>query len=340
MAKRSPTTKDIALLLQLYRQGQILLAPEYQRNSVWPTPAKAYLIDTILNDRPIPLLFFQRITSAQAKGPTYSVIDGQQRLRAIFDFIENRFRLTQSDKDKPYYNKRFSQLPKSLQDEIYNYDLTIEELSGYSESDIQNMFVRMNRYVVKLAPQELRHAQYTGKFHEFVEEIGEWDFWRTEKVFTASQIKRMRNVEFAAEVTILILEGPQDKKSAIDLYYQHYQKTFPAGKAVEKDLRKYLSWVKKAVPNLSQSRYRKPVDLYSLIGALVRLLSEGHSLSKIDASQAGDRLHKFEKQLAKHDQAFVGDKAKYWLAASRQTDNIMPRTTRIDVLARLILGTL
>lgn len=53
MTKRSPTTKDIGLLHQLFSNGQLTLAPEFQRNSVWPNAAKAYLIDTILNDRPI-----------------------------------------------------------------------------------------------------------------------------------------------------------------------------------------------------------------------------------------------------------------------------------------------
>src|SRR5436853_3871836 len=107
MNKRSPTTKDVALLRQLHDQGQLSLAPEFQRNSVWPHAAKAYLIDTILNDRPIPLLFLQRISSAQTGKPGFSVIDGQQRLRAIFEFIDNRFRLTQSDKKSPFYNQKF-----------------------------------------------------------------------------------------------------------------------------------------------------------------------------------------------------------------------------------------
>ena len=175
MEKRSPTTKDISLLLHLYQQGQLTLAPEFQRNSVWPAPAKAYLIDTILNERPIPLLFFQRVTSAQTGRPAYQVIDGQQRLRAIFDFLDDRFRLTQSDKKAKFYNKTFSALTSEWKDRINNYDLVIEELSGYSESDIRDMFVRMNRYVVKLSSQELRHAKSTGKFHEFVERLKDWD---------------------------------------------------------------------------------------------------------------------------------------------------------------------
>src|SRR6185369_13903587 len=118
MNKRSPTTKDIALLYQLYQSGQLTLATEFQRNSVWPHKAKAYLIDTIINDRPIPLLFFQRSTSAQTGQPTYNVIDGQQRLRSIFDFLDDRFRLSQSSKSSNYYNKRFSGLPNTIQNDI------------------------------------------------------------------------------------------------------------------------------------------------------------------------------------------------------------------------------
>jgi hypothetical protein len=158
MVKRSPTTKDIGLLYQLYKNGQLTLAAEFQRNAIWPRPAKAYLIDTILSDRPIPLLFFQRTTSAQKGLPAYTIIDGQQRLRAIFEFLDDRFRLSESPKRSRYFNRRFSDLPSELKDQIRNYDLVIEELSGYSESDIRDMFVRINKYVVRLSPQEMRHA--------------------------------------------------------------------------------------------------------------------------------------------------------------------------------------
>ena len=40
--------------------GQLRLRPEFQRNAVWPPAAKAYLIDTILEEKPMPLFFFER----------------------------------------------------------------------------------------------------------------------------------------------------------------------------------------------------------------------------------------------------------------------------------------
>lgn len=333
MPKRSPTTKDIALLWQLYQNGQLILAPEFQRNSVWPRPAKAYLIDTILSDRPIPIFFLQRIALAQTGRPAYTVIDGQQRLRAIFEFLEDRFRLSQS-KGKPFYNKRFSELPTDLQAQIYNYDLRIEELSGYTEPDIRDMFVRMNRYVVKLSPQELRHARAEGEFHDFVERLGRWDFWRAEKVFSVQQIQRMRAVEFVAELTVLLIEGPQDKKSAIDLYYGQYMRRFSAKTSVESRLKTYLDWIKLVLPDLSKRRFRKPVDLYSLIGALDLVSDTGRTLSKLHIKKASEALNEFEARTRAREPS--GDAARYVVAASRQTDNIKPRMTRIEILAKLL----
>src|SRR6266571_3668117 len=89
--KRDYTPKDVGLLYQMQQEGQLDVAPEFQRNSVWPPAAKAYLID-----RPIPPLIFLRTISPQTGRGRYSVIDGQQRLRAIFEFRDDAFALTES----------------------------------------------------------------------------------------------------------------------------------------------------------------------------------------------------------------------------------------------------
>lgn len=334
MTKRTPTTKDVALLHQLFTDGQLKLAAEFQRSAVWPRPAKAYLIDTILNDRPIPLLFFQRTGSAQTGRPSYAVIDGQQRLRAIFDFIDNRFRLTQSSRHSAYYNKRFSDLTSELQDRIRNYDLVVQELSGYSDEDIRDMFIRINKYVVQLSPQEMRHAKGEGKFHDFVEKIGKWDTWKEHRIFSPKQRDRMRPVEFSAELVILLIEGPQDKKASVDLYYGRYKDKFPEAAQTEAKLKSYFDWIKRALPDLSSTRYRKPVDLYSLIGALDRVSEQSKRLAKINANTAGARLLDFEKTL--NSKSTSGDAARYLAAASRQTDNLIPRTTRIDIFEGIL----
>lgn len=294
MAKRSPTTKDVGLLHQLFNSNQLSLAPEFQRNSVWPTAAKAYLIDTILNDRPIPLLFIQRMTSPQTGRPIYTVIDGQQRLRAIFEFMDDRYRLAKGT--RKFSNKRFSELDSIFQNQITNYDLIVQELSGYSDDDIRDMFVRINRYVVQLSPQEMRHAKGSGRFHDFVEKLGKDKFWKDNKVFSPKMLRRMRSVEFSAELTILLIEGPQDKKSSVDLYYGRYQHKFTQAAHIKGQLTNYLRWILRALPDFSTTRYRKPVDLYSLIGAVDLASEHGTRLSRLSPTSAGTSLLAFEKK--------------------------------------------
>jgi Protein of unknown function DUF262 len=334
MSKRSPTTKDIALLHQLYKNAQLTWTSEFQRNAVWPGKAKAYLIDTILHDQPIPIFFLQRATSPQSGLNTYTVVDGQQRLRAIFDFLDDRFRLSQSSKNSSYYNKRFSALSNPEQERIRTYDLIVEELSGHSEAEIRDMFVRMNKYVVPLSSQELRHAREEGKFKDFVENLGALDFWKEHSVFSPKQFKRMRPVEFAAELSILLIEGAQDKKKAIDLYYVEYRASFPSSRKVESQLHEYLQWISKALPKLAVSRFRRPVDLYALIGALDLVSNHGSHLSRLDFTKAGKLLTDFERLT--RVKAPTGTAARYIAAASRQTDNIIPRNTRIEILGNLL----
>ena len=330
MPKLSPTTKDVALLRQLYEAGQLSLAPQFQRNAVWPRAAKAYLIDTILNERPIPLLFFQRISAAQSGRSSYRVIDGQQRLRAIFEFMDGRFALSET-RNSRLRGKKYPELPDWAKEQVLQYDLSIQEISGYSEADIRDMFVRMNKYVVKLSPQEVRHARQRGKFAKFVEQIGAIPFWRDNRVFSPKQIDRFRAVEFAAEVTILLQEGPQDKKDAIDVYYQKYSADMPFEADVRSRLNLYMAWLEQAIVDLSTTRYRKPTDLYSLLGAL----DEHWDDVRKTPADSGARLVRFAKMIAPEA---TGDAGRYFAAASRQTDNLKPRETRIEVMGKVLRG--
>lgn len=262
----------------------------------------------------------------------YSVVDGQQRLRAILEYIDGRFPLSES-KDKRWRNKRFAELPQALQENILNYDLTIEELTGYRDDDIRDVFVRMNKYVVKLSPQELRHARDHGQFYEFVEELARGPFWREQRVFTTHQLARMKSAEFAAELTILLIEGPQDKKNSLDLYYGKYQRQFPYASDIARRLTTYQKWVLRALPHFPHTRYRKPTDFYGLIGALDSVSRAGKRLARLDAAVIGKALTAFEKETHKRETSRLA--SAYVIAASRQTDNIGPRNTRIEILSSL-----
>jgi hypothetical protein len=332
--KRSTTTKDVALLLQLRDAGQLILAPEFQRNSVWPRPAKAFLIDTILADRPIPLLFFARAINAQTGRSEYEVIDGQQRLRAVFEFYDNRFSLTESPKETPWYGKRWRNLDNESRQKILSYDFIVEELTGYGDKDIRDMFRRMNRYVVRLNAQEQRHAVTQGKFKDFAEEVGSWPFWIENRIFSRNAADRRRTDEFAAELAILLLEGPQDKKSTLDLYFSAYEEKFPLAEDLRTRLLDYTKLLAKALPKLSEMQLRRAANFYALVGALDLVTNEGEELATIKAKPLGAALTKFDSDIRSDTPSNIA--SRYLRAASRQTDNIGPRQTRIRILSDII----
>lgn len=332
--KRRTTTKDVGLLLQLRDDEQLRLAPEFQRNSVWPRPAKAYLIDSILNDRPIPVLYFQRGINAQSGRPEYTVIDGQQRLRAVFEFLDNKYSLTESAETDSWRGRRWKTLSDEDRAAIQNYDFVVEELSGYRTDDITDMFTRMNRYVVPLNPQERRHALAPGAFKRFVERVGGWQFWAEQKIFSVSGVNRMKADEFAAELTILLLEGPQDKKHTIDLYYKRYENDFDDGPEVTERLEAYLAFVREALPDLPTMQLRRPASFYALIGALDSLTDQGETLQSLNPERVGEALRDLNARVDVDEPDAVA--ARYLRAASRQTDNLAPREARIAILSDLI----
>ena len=332
-ATRRTTTKDVSLLLQLEESGQLTLAPEFQRNSVWPRPAKAFLIDTILSGRPIPPLFFLRATSAQTGRNQYQVVDGQQRLRAVFEFEAGRFSLTESE-GREWAGLRWKNLTEEQRNQILNYDFIVEELSGYSNADIRDMFARMNRYVVPLNAQERRRAQFESAFIKFAEALGAWPFWTDQRIFSAAAVNRHRTDEFVEELCILLLEGPQDKKSSIELYVTRYADEFEFEDELRDRLKQYFSLISQALPDLRSMQLRRPVNLYSLVGALDRSIGEQGSIDKVSVDRLGMVLAGFDRDISSEKPSDAA--SRYLRAASRQTDNIGPRETRISILERLV----
>ena len=352
-AKRNtPTTKTVDDLVQLRFDRRIVLKPDYQRNSIWPPKARGYLIDTMLNDLPVPLLFLARERDSNTNRLIYRVIDGQQRIRAAIDFVNGNYSIPNEYgievNGKQRTRVRFMHLPEAMKDQVMGYSFVVMELSGYSEAELRDIFVRINKYVVRLNPQELRDARPSNAFRRFVDEVAQDAVWDELEIFSTAAEKRKRNLEFIGELAILLLEGPQDKKGSLDLYYGAADDQFDDLDELKVEVLSLARAASSLIAELPQtSRFRKLPAFYGLIGAL-RLISESTDGTVPNAMST--RLSNFDTQVESlpeldpaalptgEDETNTAERLAYVFreSVSRQTDNIRPRRTRIRVLCHVL----
>ncbi len=223
--ERRASTLDISWFLDLERNGQLQMNPPYQRKSVWTHKDKLFFLDTVFNNFPCPAFYIQKdISSSETK---YNVVDGKQRLTAIFEFYKGKLRLSDNMGDNNLNGKKWKEIEKN---EIYkrkflDYVVTVEQLNAIDGNGWNDVFYRLNKNAKTLSRQELRHAQFDGWFINRAEQEVEKDkFWQILKISTPSKARRMKDVEFISILLLVILEGkivgfPQ---SNLDTLYEKY----------------------------------------------------------------------------------------------------------------------
>jgi len=165
--------RSIFELYRQYQKGNLDLQPDFQRLQVWDNSKSSRLIESVLLELPIPVIYL----SEESDGK-YSVIDGQQRLNAFFKFLENKLRLSGLTILVELNGKRFQDIPKNLQDKFENATIRIIEIRKESDPDVKfEIFERLNTGSVQLNAQELRNCIYRGRYNELLKELsGNKDF--------------------------------------------------------------------------------------------------------------------------------------------------------------------
>lgn len=162
--------KPMTLIWWWKNRDQIDFGPPYQRRGrLWSPRDKAYLVDTIINGFDVPKLYIADFQFGQsplnsAKMP-YAIIDGKQRLEAVFDFFENKLTLNDDfiyrrnsslELGRLSYRDLQSQHPR-IADEFDNASLDFMSVFSDDEEDIHEIFVRLNKSK-PLTGAEVRNA--------------------------------------------------------------------------------------------------------------------------------------------------------------------------------------
>ena len=159
----------IRVLFEQWQEGDLILDPEFQRRYVWDNKKASLLIESVLLEVPIPIIYL----TEEADGKL-TVIDGQQRLQSLFRFLNNEFKLTGLSVLSHLNGKYFKDLDKNLQRQIKNSTLRVIEIQKESHPDVKfEIFERLNVGAVKLSDQELRNCIYRGKYNDLIKELAE-----------------------------------------------------------------------------------------------------------------------------------------------------------------------
>lgn len=335
------TTHNLAWFHKRYLANELELKPPFQRNPVWTTRQKAYLIDTILRGYPIPELYMQEYADSNGND-VYIIVDGQQRIRACMEFILGEFCLDPEDSPE-YGDLYFDDLSDELKKAVFNYSFVVRILPEMPDVQLRSIFQRLNRHVVSLNRQELRHATYWGEFISCAEKLADDDRWSPMAVFTPNDIRRMLDVEFISELIIGHLHGVQNKKDTLDDWYQTYEKEFDARREVEKTFSLVLGELHTLLPNIAETRWRKKSDFYSLFLVLADMAKQ-FPLPRERRNEIGKALRAFGEAVDKYlrdpskTEGVPENVIKYATAVQRAASDLANRKRRRDILRQLILG--
>ncbi|MFB7936959.1 DUF262 domain-containing protein [Streptomyces sp. NPDC056049] len=174
----TPRGMSIQEAYSLYRSEKLTVNRNYQRKLVWGVEEKIHLIDSILRGFPIPLFLL-----AETNDHKYEIIDGMQRLDAIFGFIEQRYGIN-GDASKKFFDlSEFSRarqladskiftkepgepelIPAEQCADLLDYQLAVTIFGPREESKVTEVFRRINSGGRQLSAQEKRQAGVVSEF--------------------------------------------------------------------------------------------------------------------------------------------------------------------------------
>jgi uncharacterized protein DUF262 len=156
---------------RLHKERAQISFPDYQRQSnLWSTEKKSLLIDSILQDIDIPKLYFNHTAAGG-----YEVVDGQQRLWAIWEFLDDEYPYNDQGKAR-----RFSSLSKTQRDAITNYEMQVVVIEDADDDYLRELFLRLQLGVLLITGEKLNASSGAMKEvvfktfakHPFIQEVG------------------------------------------------------------------------------------------------------------------------------------------------------------------------
>lgn len=343
-------TYSVNDFLEWSNNGQLELNPKFQRRSVWTDTARSYLMDTIVRGKPIPKVFIRQKLNIQTRQSIREVVDGQQRLRTILSFLKDGFVI--SRKHHPTFGGLFfsqlNQVDENIQASILNYEISTDLLVNMPDSEILDIFGRLNSYSVTLNEQEKLHANHFGPFKTLADRVAHKynSFWADNKILTDKEILRMADVNLTADLLISMIEGIKSKKQ-IKSYYSNYEREFEHDPIdLENKFSETITSIQGIFSNdLKESEFKRIHIFYTLFTAIFHLKfglpgsnKPRLDISKQDFARIQSRLDNINSIFNTDEpQLLNSDELRFLDDSRRATTDKVVRDRRTNYLIDLIL---
>jgi hypothetical protein len=280
-------TYDIQLqqLVGMLQEGQIFIAPAYQRQFRWQDDRCSELIESLILGIPVPNLFM-----ATNPDNTWEIVDGLQRLCAVARFmggdnlrsrlgIGPKLVLKELKKLEAFNGYSFDNLPPNIQQHIRTRPLKVVTLNDKSSPVVRiDLFERLNKGGIVLTPQEIRSAVFHGPFAQKLDELRDTQDFKIVVKLTEKQWG-----DGTAEECVLrffaFLDRYKDFEHSVSSFLNDYMEAASqqhSYSSQENEFRKTFNHLARAFPNGIMRPYRKgttPLNLYEgiVVGAALAL---------------------------------------------------------------------
>lgn len=159
--------KSVSDLVNMIRNEDIIFSPEYQRNYIWDNKKASLLVESILLNIPIPVIY-----ASEEEDSAWNIVDGLQRLNALKRFYDNNFKLSGLEVLKELNGLKYEDLNPKAKRMLNNGNLRVILIFNDSNPEIKyDIFMRLNTGSVKLNEQELRNCLYRGPLNDMIKEL-------------------------------------------------------------------------------------------------------------------------------------------------------------------------
>jgi len=307
---------------------------------------KDEFIDTVLLQYPAPAIFLYEEVSEEGTS-VYQVVDGKQRLTAVFEFTTGAFPISEISPLTHLRGKYFEQLSREEKTAFWTYQFPIEYLPTNEETIINGIFQRINKNTARLTRQELRHARFGGQFITTAEELAEQLFKSLPEGFPrleAQSRKQMKDVEFVANLLLSLEDGIRGySQDELDAAFSNREEAWEHSVDIRSRFNAAMIHVTTLCTKpdsypLSKSRFRNQADFYSLFMAVAESIANGIAS---DSDETATRLANFIASVEdEHQRNQSAAAADYFIATRSNSNDTGPRKKRNEILLRVIDNTI